>query len=135
MKRLVVLTVLLVSFSGKIFSSEFMMNGVTTQYDYTALGQVTSLSPCQFASDREQYINGGLTFSYPDGLWINVPRVVATVELNGAASATTTYSVVITSNSATSTTVMVYRIANGGIVTEADSNEVKVAIYALENFA
>lgn len=94
-----------------------------------------------FYSDTESYTEGGLTFTYPPGYWTyqkflpspTIPRITITVELNAAPSPTDTYSAVISSTSSASVTVFVYRISNGGTVTEASTGEVNVTIFAVDD--
>jgi hypothetical protein len=130
MKKIIVGALLLVS--PYIYSSEFMITGPIIR-DGNFLGvQVISHQRFLYASDRQDYVSGGLTFDY-GGIWDKIPRVVATVELTNTASATDTYTAVISANSASSTTILVYKISAGGGVVEAASGEVKVAIFAVQN--
>ena len=130
MKKIIIGTLFLVT--SYTYSSEFMIKGPIIR-DGNFLGiQVISHERFMYASDRQDYVSGGLTFDY-GGIWDKIPRVVATVELTGPASATDTYTVVISSNSANSTTILVYKISAGGTVTEAASGEVKVTIFAVQN--
>jgi hypothetical protein len=104
---------------------------------------ITQRYTSRFYSDTASYVNsgaGGLTFTYPTDYWnffgnISAPRVCVSIQLNNAPLLDETYSVVVTSNSDTSTTVMVYRIVNGGFVLEASSGEVTVTLYAVQDLS
>lgn len=92
----------------------------------------------RFYSDTAAYANGGLTFVYPTDFWsffgnLSAPRIVVSIQLNFAASPTDTYSAVVSANSSTSTTVLVYRISDGGFVTEAANGEVNVTIVGIQD--
>ncbi len=132
MKRILIILVLLLSYKNCLLGLEFGTTGTLTG-EIASLGSgIYSKFPLTFYEDRQDYVNGGLTFTY-NSLWSTIPRVWLTVELVNAPSPTDTYSVVVSSNSSSSTTVLVYRISNGGTVTEASSGEVKVTILAIEN--
>lgn len=132
MKHTMIFCLLLLSSHTFLLSFEFATKGTfTAQRSETAPG-VYSKFPLIFQEDRQDYINGGLTFTYND-LWLTIPRIWVTVELVSPASPTDTYTAVVSSNSAVSTTVLVYRISNGGTVVEASSGEVKVTMFAIEN--
>ena len=113
--------------------SDFETNG-TINFTRAVLGQgAISILPRMILMNRQDYTNGGLTFTY-DVPFINIPRVLITIELNNPPSPTETYSAVISANSSTSVTVMVYKISSGGAVAEALTSEVKVTIFAVDNF-
>lgn len=132
MKHIITFCALLLSPYAFLFSSEFPTNGVFTAQVPQIPSTTYSNIPLTFQEDRQDYINGGLTFTY-NSLWLTIPRVWITIELVNPASPTDTYVAVVSSNSAASTTVMVYKISNGGTVIEASSGEVKVSILAIEN--
>lgn len=132
MKHITTFCVLLLSPYAFLFSSEFPTNGIFTAQVPQISSTTYSNIPLTFQEDRQDYINGGLTFTY-NSLWSTIPRVWITVELVSPASPTDTYVAVVSSNSAASTTVLVYRISNGGTVVEASSGEVKVSLLAIEN--
>lgn len=84
-----------------------------------------------WASDQENYISGvgGLTFTYPTGLFLNSPDVIITIQsLIGNPINMLSYCIV--SNSPTSTTVSVFELV-GGLLTEVPDNTIKVHIYAV----
>lgn len=92
----------------------------------------------RFYSDTATYANGGLTFVYPTDFWsffgnLSAPRIVVSIQLNGAPSPTDTYSAVVSGNSDVSTTVIVYRISDGGGVNEAANGEVNVTIVGIQD--
>lgn len=76
------------------------------------------------------YVNGGVTFTFPTGLFLQTPIVQVSVLLNGAFSALTVVNPVITAVSATSVTV---RVNSGTILSigEAGTNSVTVFIWAI----
>lgn len=85
-----------------------------------------------FFSASASYENGGLTFTYPSGLFSTTPSVRVSAELSGASySSSQTVSTQITSNSTTSTTV---RVNLGTVlsITEAADDDVIVHLFANE---
>ncbi len=133
MKRIIIALILLTNAHTLLIGSEFPTNGTIIAIREVIAVGVDSRIPLIFQDDRQDYVNGGLTFNY-DGIWTTIPRVLVTIELVNPASPTDTYSAVISSNSAASTTVLVYKISNGGAVVEAASGEVKVTMFAIQNF-
>lgn len=131
MKRTLILLIMLLSFKNFLLCSEAATQGTILAQTSLTSGTFFRL-PLIFQEDRQDYINGGLTFTY-NTLWSTIPRVWVTVELVAPASPTDTYVAVVSSNSAASTTVLVYRVSNGGAVIEASSGEVKVSMLAIEN--
>jgi len=130
MKRIILSTLLIIT---HIHCLEFERGG-TMNFITSMLGQgAISIIPTAFITNRQDYTNGGLTFAY-NTPFNNIPRVLITIELNNAPSPTDTYSAVISANSTTSVTVLVYKISNGGTVVEASSNEVKITMFAVDNF-
>lgn len=79
--------------------------------------------------DQQLYINGGVTFVYPVGLFTQTPIIVAVVEA-AAHNDMLTYNAEVVSNSSVSTTIVVYKISDGGTVEQAATNEVTVHIRA-----
>lgn len=131
MKRIILIILFITNYNVYCFESE---REGTINFITSPLGQgAISIVPTSFITNRQDYINGGLTFTF-DTPFNNIPRVLITIELNNPSSPTTTYSAVISSNSAASVTVLVYKISNGGTVAEAATNEVKVTIFAVDNF-
>jgi len=132
MKRIFIVLAIVFSYQNFLLCFEFGTKGLTTGLITSISSTVYSKLPLMFYEDRQDYVNGGLTFVY-DSIWSTIPRVWLTVELINPPSPTDTYNAVVSSNSAASTTVVVYRVSNGGTVTEASSGEVKVTILAIEN--
>ena len=131
MKHIILIITLIITHRISCFEFE---TGGTMNFTRAMLGQgAISIIPRQFVTNRQDYINGGLTFMY-NTPFTNIPRVLITIELNNAPSLTETYSAVISLNSTSSVTILVYKISNGGTVAEAASNEVKVTIFAVDNF-
>jgi len=81
-------------------------------------------------SDSQNYTTGGLTFTYPTGLFTLPPIVNISVQPNAAHPATETFVAEISSHSAGSTTVMVYQIIYG-IIHEAPNGSVTINLLAL----
>jgi hypothetical protein len=91
---------------------------------------ITTQANIYVISDMETYTTGGLTFTYPVGLFTLSPVVNISVQPNASHPATETFVAEISANSATSTTVMVY-LVNGGIVSEAPNGSVLVSLLAI----
>lgn len=131
MKYIILIFLLIINHHTYCF--EFERDG-TINFITSPLGQgAISIVPTPFLTNRQDYVNGGLTFTF-NTPFTNIPRVLITVELNNAPTATDTYAAVISANSTSSVTVLVYKVSNGGTVTEAATNEVKVTIFAVDNF-
>jgi hypothetical protein len=130
---------LLVLASTQVFAEPSI--GLILQ-DRTSSG-INTRYTTRFYSDTQTYVNGGVIFTYPTDYWTylkflptpTTPRITISVQLNAAASPTDTYSAVISANSPTSTTVLVYRISNGGGVTEASSDEISVVLLAIQDIS
>jgi hypothetical protein len=137
MKRIITLLILLTHLH--IISDP--ATGLLTQ-DRSGLSGtgITERYTTRFYNDIENYVNGGLTFTYPTDYWTfnkfnptpTTPRILISIQLNGDPSATTTYAAVVSANSPTSTTVIVYRISNGGTVVEASTDEVGVVLFGIQ---
>jgi hypothetical protein len=133
MKRIVILFIMIFSCKNYLLCFEFGTQGLITGQINSLTSTTYSRFPLKFYEDRQDYINGGLTFTYSNITWSTIPRVWITVELINPPSPTNVYAAVVSSNSPTSTIVLVYKISNGGTVVEASSGEVKVSIFAIEN--
>ena len=101
---------------------------------------ITKRHTTRFYSDTALYTNGGLVFTYPTDYWsffgnATVPRLLVSILLTSAASPTDTYSAVISASDTNSATIMVYRISNGGGVTEAASGEVSITILGIQDIS
>jgi len=134
MKRIITLCLLIVN--AQITAEP--TTGLITQT--STFGGANTYVTSKLYVDTANYVNGGLTFTYPAGYWnffgnISAPRVTVSVQLINPPSATDTYTVVISSNSDTSTTVIVYRVSNGGAVAEANSDEVAVVLSAIQDLS
>ena len=82
--------------------------------------------------DNASYVNGGLTFTYPPGLFSITPTIRVSLEENGTAYSTSQVFVPqITSSSATSVTIRVNLVTTATIA-EAANDEVTVHIFAIE---
>ncbi len=93
----------------------------------------TRLEPLWFDFDSVNYVNGGITFTYPAGVFSATPRVQITIQLQNAVyNSAESYVPEITANSTLSTTVRVNRVTVGAI-TEAATNDVSVHVYAISN--
>lgn len=91
----------------------------------------TRLEPLWFDFDSLDYVNGGITFNYPVGVFTTIPKVQITIVLKNAVySASETYTPEITAHSTVSTTVRVNKTTVGAI-TEALTDDVTVYLYAL----
>ena len=87
----------------------------------------------QTVQDNSNYQNGGLVFTFPSfNVFVQIPRIYVSVQLNENSSSTDPYVAVITATDFTSTTVKVYRISSGGVITEAANDEVMVNMLAIE---
>lgn len=80
--------------------------------------------PASIATDSLSYTNGGLVFTYPVDTYTVTPNVTITIRAAAHASSLT-YTAELTSSSASSATVTVYKIS-GGTVTEASNGDVIV---------
>lgn len=80
--------------------------------------------------DKVDYVNGGITFTYPAGTFTSAPMVDISIQLKNIAYSTgTIITGVVTANSATSTTVRVNQ-DTGTIIQEVATNGVSVSIVA-----
>jgi len=96
----------------------------------TITGDMTERDPLNYAIDQQMYTTGGITFTYPTG-WFSVPPYVQVSLIQNATHPTNiTYTVEVTANSATSTSVTVYQITSG-FVSEATNNTFIVQLLAI----
>lgn len=89
-----------------------------------------------YAIEGQSYVNGGLTFTYPIGLFPQAPIVTVSLQPNIVIPMDTTYVAEITTNSATSTMITVKKaVTTLGVVSlaEAPTNDVTVYLQALED--
>ncbi len=83
-----------------------------------------------YAAEEKDYVNGGITFSYPSGLFSQAPTVRITIETKLGYSSLELITPCITANSATQTTIRV----NKGTVSlfeEAPTGFVIVHLFAV----
>src|ERR1700738_3854825 len=98
MKRLLIIMIAVLH--SQSFMSHAMITGLTQQTIIISPTQ-TSMSMVPFASDTQSYVNGGITFTYPAGLFTQAPYVVIAVQLTGLPYSTSQQvTTVITSHSA-----------------------------------
>ncbi len=111
-------------------SYESMVCGSITGSTKTSAGDV--FQDLAWAAQKLQYVPrfGGVTFTYPDNLFSEAPRVSVTLEYHGSTKKKSVYSVV-TENSASSTTVYVAEGRNNKSFDEPDSGDVVVHIYSV----
>ena len=82
--------------------------------------------------DNASYVNGGVTFTYPVGLFSITPTIRVSLEENTTAYSTSQVFVPhITTSSATSVTIRV-NLVTTATITEASNDEVIVHIFAIE---
>jgi hypothetical protein len=132
MKRIISLCILVINLQTSAATT-----GLITQTG--VFDAANTYRTAKYYVDSAVYVNsgaGGLTFGYPTDYWITpgdiaIPRVTVSVLLNNPPLATETYVVVVTANSNISTTVMVYRVIDGGSVIEASTGEVTVVLFAI----
>jgi len=90
----------------------------------------TERNVVHYATEGKDYVNGGITFSYPSGLFSQVPTVRITIETKMGYSSSELITPCITANSATQTTIRV----NKGTVSsfeEAPTGYVRVHLFAV----
>lgn len=86
----------------------------------------------KYASDKLDYVAGGLTFNWPAGYFTGAPRVLISIELKNAVYALTDILAhVVTANTAASTTMRVNKGSLSGIL-EALTDDFSVTIMAVE---
>lgn len=112
------------------FYSEGVVTGRLSTFISNPSGFQSSLTP--YCIDTASYVNGGVTFTYPAGLFSATPTIRVSLEENTTAYSTSQVFVAeITVNSATATTIRVNLVTTSSI-TEASSDEVTVHIFAIE---
>ena len=89
-----------------------------------------SINPLNYAVDQQLYATGGITFNYPAGWFSAPPFIQISVGQNEVHPTTETYVAEVSVNTATSTTVMVYKVSSG-VVTEAPDSTLLVYLLAL----
>ncbi len=105
-----------------------MIKGHNTRMDDSVPG-VTKTVQSNWVKDKKSYVNGGVTFTYPDGFFSSAPHVFVTLELTGMSySDGITVTPLITANSNSSTTVRVNCYSEGPL--ELSDNEAIIHLYA-----
>ncbi len=89
-----------------------------------------SRSPLHFAEDKMDYVDGGITFTYPTDHFSEAPMVTISLETKDMAfTSSIACASLITTNSSTETSVQVHRISD--VVEEAATDEVTVYLSAV----
>ncbi len=107
------------------------VSGYIEAIEITVPGREDNIQVPYFAASAS-YVSGGVTFTYPMGLFSSAPTVKIGIELSGIGFlASRVISAQITANSSTSTTV---RVNLGTIITilEAGTGDVIVHLFAVE---
>ena len=89
-----------------------------------------------FTYETQNYTSGGLIFTYPASLFATAPHVFISIQPIVSHTTDTTFTAEISSNSATSTTIMVYQLMTAaGVVSinEAPDNSVMVNLVAFDD--
>ncbi len=87
-------------------------------------------SVVHYAAEEKDYVNGGITFSYPSGLFSQAPTVRITIETKMGYYSSELITPCITANSATQTTI---RVNKGTIASfeEVSTGDVSVHLFAM----
>jgi len=89
----------------------------------------TERFPAYMITDQQPYVNGGLVFTYPAGLFTSNPTISLTIDAPLHAS-NITYTVEVCLESSTSATVMAYE-NNSGVLTEAPTSSINIHFIAI----
>lgn len=121
------------------FYCESAITGRLSTFKPHASGLRNGVKP--YFIDNATYVNGGVVFSYPEGLFSTTPTIRVSLEENATAySPSQVFVAHITASSATSVTIRVNLVATSTIaslvttstITEASNDEVTVHIFAVE---
>ena len=94
------------------------------------IDNITQLIEAHIASQKLSYTAGGLTFTYPTGLFTMIPMLRVALQTNAAHADTITYTAEISANSSTSATIMVYKFTTTlGLVSIAEAATGDVTIH------
>ncbi len=86
-----------------------------------------------WCDQRISYTNGGITMNYPTGLFSNAPIITTQVQLQTLTySSDLMLSVIVTSNTSTSTTIRINKETVGGGIQEASTTDVYINIHSEE---
>jgi len=91
-------------------------------------------SNLNYVSDEQTYVTGGVTFTYPVGLFSVAPFVNISIQPTTPHGNTQTFTAEISANSASSATVKVYHlVTNAGLVeiSEAATGSVIIHFFAI----
>ena len=95
-------------------------------------GNATETRRRKYASDKLDYVAGGLTFNWPAGYFMGPPRVLISIELKNAPYSPAGILIhVVTANTAAATTVRVNKGSIAGGITEALTDDFSVTILAV----
>ena len=90
------------------------------------------MSDLNYVSDEQTYVTGGVTFTYPVGLFSVAPFINVSIQPTTVHGNTQTFTVEISANSATSATIKVYHlVTNAGLVEISEAAAGSVTIYFL----
>lgn len=89
-----------------------------------------TMSNLYVINDMQSYTTGGITFTYPVGLFTLPPIALVSVQSNISHPVTEAYVAEISANSASSTTIMLYRISSG-VVSEAANGAAMISLLAI----
>ncbi len=107
-----------------------MVTGVVTQTTQTF--DMASRSQLNYVIDQQNYTTGGATFTYPVGWFTQPPFIQIAVIQNIPHSTNETFGAEVSTNSAGSTTIMVYQVSFG-VVSEAPDSSITVCLLAVAN--
>lgn len=85
--------------------------------------------PAHTVTDLQPYVNGGLVFTYPTGLFTTTPIIIVTI-LAAPHASNITYTAEVCTENSLSAEVMVYQ-NNSGVITEAATSEVSIQFLAI----
>lgn len=123
MKRLL-FGMTLVAFMVYYASDAAMIRGRMPKITKAVPGRI-DIGTINFVEEIRDYVDGGLTFTYPVGMFAGPPCILVTAELKDMVyTATEVVVAEITNNTATQTDVRINKV--GDIIEEAATNEVTV---------
>lgn len=106
-----------------------MVSGPLAQETEITAGHIQK-TILHYAAEEKDYVNGGITFTYPTGLFSQAPTVRITIESKIGYSASELITPCITANSSTQTTVRVNK-GTLSVFQEAATNDVAVHLFAV----
>lgn len=126
MKKLLKFIFLITSAISFFNANPMIIGTLETQRE---VDNYTEITPIFYATESQTYTTGGLTFNYPAGTFTAPPIVQVSVNPTTPHPNSETFGPEISTNSPTSTTIMVYFINSSG-VSEAANGTVTVNILA-----